>query len=467
MQALETLAVIAYKQPVTAAEIAEIRGVSSSGGVLSTLVERRLIKTVGRKQVVGRPFMYATTREFLERFGLNDLSDLPKVEEMSDALGFELPGGACRADADDVAAAVRVGAGAESASGAEAESGQSRNPCRRGIRRRHAVVTSIRLPRRSRAGRRKSALSMAERLQKILSAAGIASRRAAEALIEQGRVSVNGTTVTELGTKADPDTDEIRVDGRRVKAPQRRRYILLYKPRGYITSRSDPEQRPTVIDLLTKGGVREYVYPVGRLDYESEGLLLLTSDGDLAARLTHPSHGVAREYEVRVRGVPDDTTLDRLSRGIVARRAADRAGAASKLKKVIEMDGGLAGAAVVRDPRGPQSPGARDVRSGRPSGGAPAPRPHRPDHRRPHPAGRVPRPDGEGSRRAAQDFGGRVAASASSELDGAPRSTAGPASRRRSARAPGEVPTRQAAPPRSAPASRSRRRPAGDRPRRG
>lgn len=91
VQALETLAVIAYKQPVTAAEIAEIRGVTSSGGVLSTLVERRLIKTVGRKQVIGRPFMYATTREFLERFGLSDLGDLPKVEELSDALGFELP----------------------------------------------------------------------------------------------------------------------------------------------------------------------------------------------------------------------------------------------------------------------------------------------------------------------------------------------------------------------------------------
>ena len=91
VQALETLAVIAYKQPVTAAEIAEIRGVTSSGGVLATLVDRRLIKTVGRKQVVGRPFMYATTREFLERFGLKDLSDLPKVEEMADALGFELP----------------------------------------------------------------------------------------------------------------------------------------------------------------------------------------------------------------------------------------------------------------------------------------------------------------------------------------------------------------------------------------
>ena len=93
VQALETLAVIAYKQPVTAPEIAEIRGVSSSSGVLSTLIERKLVKTVGRKQVVGRPFMYGTTREFLERFGLNDVGDLPKVDELSDALGFELPAG--------------------------------------------------------------------------------------------------------------------------------------------------------------------------------------------------------------------------------------------------------------------------------------------------------------------------------------------------------------------------------------
>lgn len=99
VQALETLAVIAYKQPVTAAEIAEIRGVSSSGGVLSTLAERKLIRTVGRKQVVGRPFMYATTREFLDRFGLSDLSDLPRVEELADALGFELPAALAEAGA--------------------------------------------------------------------------------------------------------------------------------------------------------------------------------------------------------------------------------------------------------------------------------------------------------------------------------------------------------------------------------
>ena len=158
---------------------------------------------------------------------------------------------------------------------------------------------------------------MRERLQKILSAAGLASRRAAEEYIRQGRVSVNGEIVTELGTKADAVTDDIRVDGRRLKQPQRRRYLLLYKPRGYITSRSDPQGRPTVIDLLRQGGAREYVYPVGRLDYESEGLLLLTNDGDLAAKLTHPSHGVAREYEARVRGVPDRRALERLRTGVV------------------------------------------------------------------------------------------------------------------------------------------------------
>ena len=107
VQALETLAVIAYKQPVTAPEIAEIRGVNSSGGVLTTLIERQLIKIVGRKQVVGRPFMYATTREFLERFGLNDLTDLPKVEDMSDALGFELPSGLTEPTIAPTAAAVR------------------------------------------------------------------------------------------------------------------------------------------------------------------------------------------------------------------------------------------------------------------------------------------------------------------------------------------------------------------------
>jgi len=152
------------------------------------------------------------------------------------------------------------------------------------------------------------------RLQKLISRAGLASRRAAEKLIAEGRVTVNGQTVREMGTKADPSRDDIRIDGRRIKGAERLRYILLYKPAGYVTTRSDPERRPTVIDLLR--GVKEYVYPVGRLDYDTEGLLLLTNDGELAARLTHPRHGVERTYEARVAGMPDEAAIDRLRRGI-------------------------------------------------------------------------------------------------------------------------------------------------------
>lgn len=152
------------------------------------------------------------------------------------------------------------------------------------------------------------------RLQKLISMAGIASRRAAEALILEGRVSVNREVVRTLGTKADPSTDEVRVDGRRLRFDVRPRYILLNKPRGYVTTRQDPEGRRTVMDLLTD--VREYVYPVGRLDYDSEGLLLLTSDGDLAARLMHPRHGVERVYEAIVVGSPEEESLEKLRRGV-------------------------------------------------------------------------------------------------------------------------------------------------------
>jgi pseudouridine synthase len=152
------------------------------------------------------------------------------------------------------------------------------------------------------------------RLQKVLSQAGIASRRAAEKLIADGRVSVNGKTILTMGVKVAPGKDEIRVDGRRIKAAAPLRYILLYKPAGYVTTRSDPQRRRTVLDLI--GRVRDYVYPVGRLDYETEGLLLLTNDGELAARLTHPRHGVARTYEARVAGMPDRDAIEKLRTGI-------------------------------------------------------------------------------------------------------------------------------------------------------
>lgn len=156
---------------------------------------------------------------------------------------------------------------------------------------------------------------MAVRLQKLLSMAGVASRRTAETLITEGRITVNGAVVATLGAKADPATDDIRVDGRRVRPVTVQRYLLLYKPIGYVTTRRDPQGRRTVLDLLH--GVREYVYPVGRLDYDTEGLLLLTSDGDLAARLTHPRHGVERVYEATVAGEPDARAVASLRDGVV------------------------------------------------------------------------------------------------------------------------------------------------------
>src|SRR5262245_41460307 len=161
---------------------------------------------------------------------------------------------------------------------------------------------------------RKEAADQVERLQKILSRAGVASRRASERLMLEGRVTVNGEAARQLGTRADPARDDIRVDGRRLRLSERHRYVLLNKPRGYVTTRADPQGRPTVIDLL--GGIPEYVYPVGRLDFDSEGLLLLTNDGDLANRLTHPRHGVARVYEASVLGVPDAHDLRQLTRGL-------------------------------------------------------------------------------------------------------------------------------------------------------
>jgi 23S rRNA pseudouridine2605 synthase len=156
---------------------------------------------------------------------------------------------------------------------------------------------------------------MIERLQKVLAHAGVSSRRAAERLIAEGRVRVNGAVVTELGTKVDPLDDAIKVDGKRVGAPPTgRTYLALHKPRGVVTTLSDPEGRPTVKDYLR--GVKARVYPVGRLDFHSEGLLILTDDGVLARNLMHPSSGVDKTYLVKVKGHPGADALARLSRGI-------------------------------------------------------------------------------------------------------------------------------------------------------
>src|SRR5215212_1782404 len=153
-----------------------------------------------------------------------------------------------------------------------------------------------------------------ERLQKIIAHAGFASRREAEAMIREGRVTVNGRVVTELGSKAEPGRDHIKVDGKLITRAETHRYILLYKPKEVMTTVEDPQGRKTVIDLIK--GVRERIYPVGRLDFHSEGLILLTNDGDLAFKVSHPQHGSVKTYHVKVRGVPEERLIDKLQRGI-------------------------------------------------------------------------------------------------------------------------------------------------------
>src|SRR3954447_4227670 len=153
-----------------------------------------------------------------------------------------------------------------------------------------------------------------ERLQKIIAHAGFASRREAETMIREGRVTVNGRVVTALGSRADASSDHIKVDGKLITHAEPHRYILLYKPKEVMTTVADPQGRRTVIDLVR--GIRERIYPVGRLDFHSEGLVLITNDGDLAFKVSHPRHGSVKTYHVKVRGVPEDRLIDKLQRGI-------------------------------------------------------------------------------------------------------------------------------------------------------
>ncbi len=152
------------------------------------------------------------------------------------------------------------------------------------------------------------------RLQKYMALCGVASRRAAEDMITAGQVTVNSHPVTELGTKIDPEKDRVTVSGKAIFPPQKNVYIMLNKPRGYVTTAKDNFDRKTVLDLMPKDVGR--VFPVGRLDYDSEGLLLLTNDGDLTYRLTHPSHEITKTYLVLVSGTPDEAALNNLRNGV-------------------------------------------------------------------------------------------------------------------------------------------------------
>jgi len=229
---LETLSVVAYRQPVTRAEVEAIRGVNCDQ-TFYTLASRRLIEERGRKETPGRPILYGTTWEFLECFGLQSLDDLPRA--------------------------------------------------------------------------------LADR--------GVASRRAAEELMREGRVRVEGEVIREMGTRVVPDA-RIEVDGHAVAPPAPHRYVLLNKPRGIVSTARDERGRPTVVEML---GARERLYPVGRLDEDSEGLVLLTNDGAWAERVLHPRYGHEREYEVSVAGPVSPDSVAALRRGIALEEGIARA----------------------------------------------------------------------------------------------------------------------------------------------
>src|SRR5205814_2548481 len=178
---------------------------------------------------------------------------------------------------------------------------------------------------------------MFERLQKLIAAAGLASRRHAEEMITAGEVTINGQVVTELGTKADPERDHIKVRGRLINPKLQSRekvYVLLNKPRGYLTSLADPEGRPLVTELLPQSLGR--LHPVGRLDFNTEGLLILTNDGEFTNFITSARNRVEKVYEVKVKGVPPDEAIDRLRRGIMLDDGVRTAPA--KIKKTGESD---------------------------------------------------------------------------------------------------------------------------------
>jgi len=178
---------------------------------------------------------------------------------------------------------------------------------------------------------------MQERLQKLIAAAGIASRRHAEELIAAGEVTVNGKVIKELGTKADPETDHIKVRGKLINPALERRekiYVLLNKPKGYLSSVSDPEGRPTVRELLPESLGR--LYPVGRLDFNTEGLLLLTNDGDFTNYITSARNKVEKVYEGKVKGIPDEKAIARLRRGVTLEDGTHTAPA--KIKRVGETE---------------------------------------------------------------------------------------------------------------------------------
>ena len=272
--ALETLAVVAYKQPVSRSRVSAIRGVNVDG-VMRTLLNRGLVEEAGTDRETGA-HLYRTSNYFLERIGVASIEELPELAPfLPDRRGVRRRGG-----------------------------GRGHTGRRRGMTE----------PREERPRQIPTDDEGLVRLQKLLAQSGVASRRKCEEMMLAGLVEVDGEVVTRLGTKVDPRTAKIRVDGRRLPPISDHVYLVLNKPPGVVSTMSDPQGRPTLTDYVADRPER--LFHVGRLDTDTEGLILMTNDGDFAHRMAHPSYEVDKTYVAEVEGVVKRATLKRLRDGV-------------------------------------------------------------------------------------------------------------------------------------------------------
>jgi|GEM_PF-31743 23S rRNA pseudouridine2605 synthase len=328
--ALETLAVIAYHQPVTREVVKGIRGVNSDG-VIASLVDKGLVRELGRDPQRGQAIIYGTTNAFLEKFGLRSTRDLPDLEQFApdeqsrQFIRERLSGRSIQStleeqaedldeerelldtDVEDVEAVENL----ETLVVDEISEDLHDETNEVGETRAGAAVPNA----DTHESDAQPVYPHTMRLQRFLARAGVASRRGSEDLMTAGRVTVNGQVATELGTKVDVDRDHIEVDGMPVKLNQGAVYLMLYKPTGYLTTMSDPQERPCVADLVPRDRYPG-LFPVGRLDRDTTGLLLFTTDGDLSQDLLHPSKHVYKTYQALVDGHLTDRDLGPLRRGI-------------------------------------------------------------------------------------------------------------------------------------------------------
>ena len=344
--ALETLAIIAYRQPVTRPEIEDIRGVDC-GAVVKALLERRLVKILGKKEEPGRPILYGTTQEFLEFFALKDLASLPTLrefhelsEEHRDIVEKQpeppptpaASPGSSRTSQDEKLRADLEAKRAESDAALEEleqameAADEKRAGAARGRARRRRRRTTTGDGRRRPPARHGASPWPSERLQKFL-----AQRR--RRLAPQGGGAHRRRPREGERARGHGARDEGRPGPRprhrgrpaRLARARTRAYYLLYKPSGCVTTASDPEGRPTALEYLR--GVKERVFPVGRLDFDAEGAVLFTDDGELANRLAHPRYGHQRTYLVKVKGDPEPEALERMIAGV---RLEDGPGAGAR-----------------------------------------------------------------------------------------------------------------------------------------